>query len=124
MEAVVCSLYRQLFLVLVVRKQKFNLKKMQVLQVTQKSFDSIGFGRKLKPFNHLIRKNFVLSIPGLTLLWTYLLHGTSCPQEYMESFYVVTACSCVVFCTVSLIFCKNKLFSFIDCVEELIGESR
>lgn len=97
---------------------------MQTLQVTKNSFESIGYGRKLEPFNFVIRKNLILFTPGLTFLWIYFINEASSPQEYMESFYVVVACSCIAFCAVHTIFDINKLTTFFDILDELVNESK
>lgn len=97
---------------------------MQTLQAVQKSFDSLGFSPKLKQFNYKISGISVISFLGIILLWIYLLHEADSSQEYMESIYIVTACSGIFLSFASTVFFKEELFSFINSFNELTNESK
>lgn len=96
---------------------------MQILQEVQKSFNSIGLGPELEPFNRKILSTLVGIFPGVVSLWIFLIHEANSAVKYLESIYVVTTCSGFFICFASTIIITKKLFAFIKIVEDFVNES-
>lgn len=95
---------------------------MQILQVVQISFYSIGFSPKLKPLNHRNLSILGISFPGVILELISLICEANGAQEYMESVYIITVCSGVLLAYASTIVVMKKLFSFIEAINEFFNE--
>lgn len=67
---------------------------MQVLQEVQKSFNWMGFNPKLEPFNRRILRILTIVFPAVVLQWMFLMLEANSAQEYLESIYMITACTC------------------------------
>lgn len=97
---------------------------MQILQVVQKNFDSLGFSRKLVQFNRRIVSINIMAISGLILLWIFLLHEANNSQEYMESIHFILGGGGIFACNINTTFIREKMFSFINDVDEKFIESK
>lgn len=96
---------------------------MQIFQVLRKNCDSMGVSSKLTSFNKKLLSIIVINFPLYFLHWIYLLHEANSPQEYIGSIYVINARSTIFLSILSTAFVSEKLFSFIDGIDELVNES-
>lgn len=97
---------------------------MQTFQAVQRGFESLGFSRKLAPFNRIVLRIFAIDFLLIISQLIFLIHEADSSQEYMESIYTITACSCIFVSLATTIFITDKLFTFIDGFDELINESK
>lgn len=97
---------------------------MQYLQEVQKMFNLVGFSPKLKPLNRRILVTLVLTFSALILMWIFLIQEADGAHENIESIYFVSASSSIFLCFASTILTKEKLFSFIDSLDEFFNERK
>lgn len=97
---------------------------MQTLQEVQKSFISIGYSPKLKPFNQRVLAILAIIFVGVVLEFIYLIHDADGAQELMESIYIITATAGSFLCFASSSFIMEEIFAFIDSSNETFRESK
>lgn len=97
---------------------------MPILKEVEKSFNSIGFDPKLKPFNHKTLSILVILLPGIILQWIFLICVANRAEEYMESIYIVTTSTGVFLSFASTILIREKLFYLIEIDNEFVRESK
>lgn len=97
---------------------------MRVLQVVQKSFDSIGFDPKLKPFNRIILSMMAIHLLNTFSLWIFLLLGANSSHEFMESIYITSCYSGIFLSAANVIFTREELFSVINMTDGIFNESK
>lgn len=97
---------------------------MKSLQVYQKSIESLGLSRNRKPFNRQTFGIAIASVLVVILLWIFLLCEADSSQEYIESIFVINACTNIFISFASMILIADKLFAYFDGIDELLDESK
>lgn len=93
-------------------------------QEVQKGLQSIGYGPKLESVNHRFLSILAATSLGIISQWIFLIHEAASAEEYMESIYVITACTSIVLSFANTILIKKKLHSFIKANEEYFMGSK
>lgn len=97
---------------------------MRALHDVQKSFHSMGFDSKSKPFNHQILSIAAIVSPAVCFLWVYLIYETDSAQKYTESIYFVIAFTGVCLSFANTILFKAKIFVLIESLHKFWNQSQ
>lgn len=97
---------------------------MPIFQTVQKTFDSVGLNPKLDPLNRKLLSILITNFMAIILQLIYLLHVADSSQQYLECIYVVTVGSGILLSIASTILIRDKLFLYIDTLDEVFNESK
>lgn len=95
---------------------------MRTLQVVQKKFESLGLRPEQELFNRTIMGSLINAFLGIALEWIFLFYKAASSQEYMASIYLVNVCSGTFISAICTVINRDKLFSFIDSVNEIFNK--
>ena len=97
---------------------------MKIFQFTQRNFIVGGFIRGQRAFNLKQSVHILISFTFVVLQFLYLFRVASTPNEYMISIFMTTVGLLVFISFISIVFKYDKLFDFIDDIEQTGNESK
>lgn len=110
------------------KRSKIELQKIKIFLIIQKNFATVGINSNLVtqdyPFNERILKGYLIICSWTISNVLYCFHGPESFSEYTQSIYVCSLCILISIAYTILILKVEKLFEFIDGVENVVNTSK
>lgn len=102
--------------------------KMEILQATQKSLDTLGISKNLViqpyPFNGRAVAGLLVLLTGLTGCLTFTFYGAKTFPEYTQSIYMAAAIALINFSLLIFVLNAKKCLKLIDDTEAIANTSK